>query len=148
VVGGPALSGAARLWAAIVVTVTVNDVLDGHVALDVQCLDRIYLNGYVPNLQVGGLVSFMREHLGYPIPITGDHGEDRHRVPPVGDRVRRGRARPGGAVRQGRPQDRRDASVCDGAGPHRSVWCRGDRVAQEFQNVFLASLRDRDSGVP
>ncbi len=24
--------------------VTVNDLLDGHVALDIQCLDRIYLN--------------------------------------------------------------------------------------------------------
>ena len=35
-------------------TVTVNDVLDGHVALDIECLDRIYLNGYVPNLQTGG----------------------------------------------------------------------------------------------
>jgi hypothetical protein len=23
--------------------VTVNDVLDGHVALDIECLDRIYL---------------------------------------------------------------------------------------------------------
>ena len=31
-------------------TVTVNDVLDGHVVLDLECLDRIYLNGYVPNL--------------------------------------------------------------------------------------------------
>src|SRR5690349_119263 len=30
--------------------VTVNDVLDGHVALDIQSLDRIYLNAYVPNL--------------------------------------------------------------------------------------------------
>ncbi len=28
-------------------TVTVNDVLDGHVGLDIECLDRIYLNGYV-----------------------------------------------------------------------------------------------------
>jgi hypothetical protein len=28
--------------------VTVNDVLDGHVTLDLECLDRIYLNGYVP----------------------------------------------------------------------------------------------------
>ena len=26
-------------------TVTVNDVLDGHVVLDLECLDRIYLNG-------------------------------------------------------------------------------------------------------
>jgi hypothetical protein len=25
--------------------VRINDVLDGHVDLDVQCLDRIYLNG-------------------------------------------------------------------------------------------------------
>jgi len=49
--------------------VTVNDVLDGHVVLDVECMDRIYLNGYVPNLQVGGqVVSFMTAHLGYPIP--------------------------------------------------------------------------------
>ena len=50
-------------------TVTVNDVLDGHVGLDLECLDRIYLNGYVPNLQVGGqVVSFLTAHLGYPIP--------------------------------------------------------------------------------
>ena len=49
--------------------VTVNDVLDGHVALDLECLDRIYLNAYVPNLQVGGqVVSFLTAHLGYPIP--------------------------------------------------------------------------------
>jgi hypothetical protein len=48
--------------------VTVNDVLDGHVGLDLECLDRIYLNGYVPNLQVGGqVVSFLTAHLGFPI---------------------------------------------------------------------------------
>ena len=50
-------------------TLTVNDLLDGHVALDVECLDRIYLNGYVPNLQVSGQVSsFMTAHLKQPIP--------------------------------------------------------------------------------
>src|SRR3954447_26729832 len=49
--------------------VTVNDVLDGHVGLDIECLDRIYLNGYVPNLQVSGqVVAFMTRHLGLPIP--------------------------------------------------------------------------------
>ena len=48
---------------------TVNELLDGHVALDLECLDRIYLNAYVPNLQVGGqVVSFLTAHLGYPIP--------------------------------------------------------------------------------
>ena len=47
---------------------TVNDLLDGHVGLDVECLDRIYLNGYVPNLQVSGQVAtFLTRHLGYPI---------------------------------------------------------------------------------
>ena len=61
-------------------TVTINDVLDGHVVLDLECPDRIYLNGYVPNLQVGGqVVSFMTAHLGYPIPSPAimekiDHG--------------------------------------------------------------------------
>jgi hypothetical protein len=49
--------------------VTVNDVLDGQVALDLECLDRVYLNGWVNNLQVGGqVVSFLTAHLGYPIP--------------------------------------------------------------------------------
>jgi hypothetical protein len=38
----------------MVATVTVNDLLGGHVSLDVGSLDRIYLSGYVPNLQVGG----------------------------------------------------------------------------------------------
>ena len=50
-------------------TVTVNELLDGHVVLDVECMDRVYLNGYVPGLQVGGqVVSFMTQHLKQPIP--------------------------------------------------------------------------------
>jgi hypothetical protein len=49
--------------------VNINDVLDGHVVLDLECLDRIYLNGYVPKLQVGGqVVTFLTAHLGNPIP--------------------------------------------------------------------------------
>jgi hypothetical protein len=32
--------------------VNINDVLDGHVALEVECVDRLYLNAYIPNLQV------------------------------------------------------------------------------------------------
>src|SRR5207302_6249884 len=61
-------SSASRL-AVMVTTVTVNDVLDGQVVLDLECLDRIYLNAYVPNLQVPGqVVSFLTRHLGNPIP--------------------------------------------------------------------------------
>lgn len=50
------------------VPVTVNDVLDGHVALDLQCLDRLYLNGYLAQLQVGGQVIQFLSHRGYPVP--------------------------------------------------------------------------------
>jgi hypothetical protein len=44
------------------------DILDGHVSLDLECLDRIYLNGYVPNLQVGGQVVQFLASRGFPIP--------------------------------------------------------------------------------
>src|SRR6266571_8719623 len=48
---------------------TVNDVLDGHVVLDIECLDRVYLNACVPILQSSGqVVAFMTQHLGMPIP--------------------------------------------------------------------------------
>src|SRR5690242_15199200 len=67
--------------------VTVNDVLDGHVGLDLECLDRIYLNGYVPNLQVGGqVVTFLTRHLGNPIPSPALLGQ-------IGDRFRAAVAR-------------------------------------------------------
>src|SRR5262245_18069648 len=50
------------------VPVTVNDLLDGHVGLDLECLDRVYLNGYVPTLQSSGQVAwFLTAHLGNPI---------------------------------------------------------------------------------
>jgi hypothetical protein len=39
------------------------------VGLDLECFDRIYLNGWVPNLVVPGqVVSFLTGHLGFPIP--------------------------------------------------------------------------------
>ena len=47
---------------------TVSSLLEGHVGLGLECLDRIYLNGYVPNLQVSGqVVSFITHHLGHQI---------------------------------------------------------------------------------
>jgi hypothetical protein len=48
--------------------VTVPELLDGHVVLDIECLDRVYLNGYVPSLQAGGqVVGFLHDHLGMKI---------------------------------------------------------------------------------
>ena len=48
--------------------ITVNDILAGHVSLDVACLDRIYLNGYLPTVQVPGQVVQFLQHRGFPIP--------------------------------------------------------------------------------
>jgi hypothetical protein len=47
----------------------IPELLNGHVTLEVECLDRLYLNGYIGSLATsGGLVTFMREQLGKPIP--------------------------------------------------------------------------------
>jgi len=47
----------------------IPELLSGHVTLEVECLDRLYLNGYIgPLATAGGLVAFMREQLGKPIP--------------------------------------------------------------------------------
>ena len=58
------------------------DILDGHVSLDLECLDRIYLNGYVPNLQVGGQVVQFLALRGFPIPSPAVVGR-------IGDQFRR-----------------------------------------------------------
>ena len=48
---------------------TIPELLNGHVTLEVECLDRLYLNGYIRGLATaGGLVTFMRVQLGKPIP--------------------------------------------------------------------------------
>jgi hypothetical protein len=48
---------------------SIPELLKEHVTLEVECLDRLYLNGYISPLATsGGLVTFMREQLGKPIP--------------------------------------------------------------------------------
>jgi hypothetical protein len=50
---------------------SVADVLDDHVVFEVECLDRMYLNVYVPRLQYpAGLVGFVHRRLGLPIAST------------------------------------------------------------------------------
>ena len=133
----------------MVETVTVGDLLDGHVVLDIECLDRVYLNGYVPNLQVGGqVVSFMTRHLGYPIPspailekigtafrrsVTA-FAEDNH-IP---------------VVRFGKGERKIEVMR-----RHLAVQAKTGRsgvaaigVAQEYQNVFAANQRQGSNGVP
>ena len=48
---------------------TVKDILTDRITLDIECVDRVYLNGYVKYLQMpGGLITFIREQMGFPIP--------------------------------------------------------------------------------
>jgi hypothetical protein len=48
---------------------SIPELLQDHVTLEVECVDRLYLNGYIgPLATPGGLVTFMREQLGKPIP--------------------------------------------------------------------------------
>jgi hypothetical protein len=48
---------------------TVKEILTDRITLDIECVDRVYLNGYVKYLQLpGGLITFIREQMGFPIP--------------------------------------------------------------------------------
>jgi hypothetical protein len=131
--------------------VTVNDVLDGHVALDIECLDRIYLNAYVPTLQTSAqVVAFLSRHLGYPFPSPTLFNQ-------IGQRFRRavtsfaqandipwvkfGKDDVGGKLELMRPHlDRQAATGQSG------VAAIG--VAQEFQRVWTAYERHTSTGCP
>ncbi len=54
---------------------SVADVLTDHVVLQVECIDRMYLNVYVPGLQYpAGLVAFVHRQLDLPIASTAPLG--------------------------------------------------------------------------
>jgi len=129
--------------------VTVAEVLDGHTSLDIECLDRVYLDAYVPKLQTSAqVVAFLSGHLGYPFPSPALFKQ-------LGDRFRRavtafardnnipwvrfGKHDVGGKLELMRPYlDRQAATGCSG------VAAIG--VAQEFQRVWTAYERPSPTG--
>jgi hypothetical protein len=129
--------------------VTVNDVLDGHTVLDISCLDRLYLSGFVQGLQTaGGVVYFLHEVRGMPItsPAVFDQigtkfraamrtFADVNRIPVV--RFRRGDRK----VEVMRPYLDRAAST-----GRPQVAAIG--VSQEFATVWTARKRDTDPAKP
>ena len=55
---------------------TVADVLTDHVVFEVECIDRMYLNVYVPGLQyAAGLVAYVHRQLDLPIASTAPLGK-------------------------------------------------------------------------
>jgi hypothetical protein len=54
----------------------VAEIIKEHVTLEVRCVDRLYLNGYVPRLQSsGGVVTFLRQAGGQVVPSPAIFGE-------------------------------------------------------------------------
>jgi hypothetical protein len=55
---------------------TVSDVLAEHTVFEIECIDRMYLNVYVPQLQYpAGLVGYVQRQLGLPIASTAPLGK-------------------------------------------------------------------------
>jgi hypothetical protein len=60
----------------VTVARSVADVLTDHVVFQVECIDRMYLNVYVPGLQYeAGLVGYVHQQLGLPIASTAPLGK-------------------------------------------------------------------------
>src|SRR3989440_3192054 len=129
--------------------VTVNEVLDGHVALDIQCLDRVYLNAYVMKLQTSAqVVAFLSGHLGFPFPSPALFNQ-------IGQRFRRAVASYADAnqipwVKFGKDDDK--LAVMN---PHLRRQAAAGRsgvaaigVAQEFQRVWSATEGKTSTGTP
>src|SRR6266576_2851211 len=129
--------------------VTVNEVLGGHVVLDIECLDRVYLNAYVPILQSSGqVVAFMTQHLGMPIPSPA-------LMKKISTRFRR--AVESFAEANGIPWVRfgKDARKAEVMAPYLHKAAATGRsqvaaigVAQEFQRVWTAYQRDTKTAAP
>lgn len=55
---------------------TVSDVVAEHTIFEIECIDRMYLNVYVPQLQyAGGIVGYVHRQLGLPIASTAPLGK-------------------------------------------------------------------------
>jgi hypothetical protein len=127
--------------------VTAAEMVAGHVRLDVSCLDRLYLNGYVNKLQTpGGVVYFFHDHRGKPIVSPA-------LFEPIGEKFRRdikGWAQANGIpVITFKAGERKaevmvpylDAAAAAGRSQVVAVGC-----AQEFQLVWTARKRATDPG--
>jgi hypothetical protein len=126
---------------------SVAEALEGHVTLDIECFDRMVFNAYVPLLQSGGgVVTFLREHRGNPIPSPALFA-------PIGEAFRAAVHR--FAEEQRVPlipfRSRQDKLAT--VRPHLDAAAAAERegvvaigVAQERRSVWMGSVRRRDSG--
>jgi len=130
------------------VPVTISEVLAGHVQLDLDCLDRLYLHGYLGQLQVGGQVVQFLNHRGYPVPSPAC-------LQQIGDEFRRRVASFADANRIPLvPLKAADRNIevmkpyLDRAAASGRSQVAAVGVAQEPQRVFIARKRDTDPAKP
>ena len=129
--------------------VTVPELLDGHTVLDIECLDRIYLNGYVPLLQVGGQVfTFLHDHLGMPVASPAVFEK-------IGTRFRQAVVRFAEMNEIPMVKFKKGTRKADAMRPLLARAARAGRPAvvaigwaQEYQLVWDARKRDTDPGKP
>ncbi len=129
--------------------VTVNEVLGRHVKLDIECLDRVYLNAYVPILQSSvQAVTFMTQHLGLPIPSPALFDK-------ISQRFRRAVASFAEANDIPSVKFARDDRKADVMAPYLKRAAVSGRpqvvavgVAQEFQRVWTAYRRETSTAAP
>jgi hypothetical protein len=127
--------------------VTVNEVLDGHVALEIESLDRVYLNLYIPTLQVSGqAATFLGKYCGNPIPSPAVMEQRGTRFRAAVRDFAEANAIP--VLRFAKDQRKIDAvrplmEEAEAAGRGRVV---AIGVAQEFQRVFAATKGENGHG--
>lgn len=128
---------------------TAGELLDGHAALDVQCLDRIYLNTYVPILQTSSqVVAFLSGHLGFPFASPALFNK-------IGQRFRKAVADYAKAnsipwIVFGKGDDKL-AVMGERLRRQAATGCSGVAaigVAQEFQRVWTATQGQTSTGTP
>ena len=119
--------------------------LSDHVGFEVECIDRMYLNVYVPQLQYAtGLVSYIHRQLGMPVASTAA-------LAPVSEAFTRAvrafaaaAADPLGGLRQGPAQRRRGPEYLAGFTGTEGVLFIGR--AQEKVPLFRTRKRRRADG--
>jgi hypothetical protein len=146
---------------------TIPELLNGHVTLEVECMDRLYLNGYIGHLATpGGLITFLREQLKKPIPspaVLGQISErfresvkelaDREHIPvyafhhkekkdDIANRIRRQRGVRDGVVFIGVAQEKAKAFQ----GRKVNGWFQFTRDKTVYVNHYYFYIDDADFG--
>jgi hypothetical protein len=125
------------------------EMVAGHVRLDISCLDRVYLNGYVPKLQTpGGVIWFFHDHRGKPIASPA-------LFEPIGEKFRRDIRAWAQASHIPVITFQAGLRKADVMAPYLQAAAESGRsqvvavgCAQEFQLVWTARKRDTDPGKP